>query len=141
MVGGVSLRGRPISLARTSLLLSPHCIRSHFCHLTKNNSESGDVLFLFDAHLRFRFSVHTCTTCEFHPPQSLPLPSQIFQIPLYCFFPKGTKRNKKEASYTLRAIKLYFQAGIVHADLKPANVLWSQEEVGDVLSTSVVYVD
>ena len=105
------------------------------------NSESGDILSLFDSHLHFWFSVHRCTICEFHPPQSLPLPSQIFRMPLYCFFPKGTKRNKKEASYSLRPIKLYFQAGIVHADLKPANVLWSQEEVEDVFPTSDVYVD
>ena len=86
------------------------------------------------------FSTHTFTICEIHTPQSLPLPSQIFELSLFfieLFFPKGIKRNKKKASYTLRPIKLFYQAGIVHADLKPANVLWSQEEVGDVYSTSM----
>ena len=43
---------------------------------------------------------------------------------------KAPKRSKLyiKANKTL----LSFQAGIVHADLKPANVLWSQDEVGDV---------
>ena len=98
MVGGVYLRGRPISLAETSLLLSTHCIRSHFCHLTKNNSESGDVLSLFDAHLHFWFSVHTC------PPTTI-LTTTIADIPntIVLFFPQRHQKEQKISKLYIKA--------------------------------------
>ena len=73
------------------------------------------------------------------PPTTV-LTTTIADIPntVVLFSPMASKGTKnKQAIHYIRPIKLYFQAGIVHADLKPANVLWSQDEVGDVIPTSM----